>query len=111
MERQVAFGQLSPRTRETLAERLAPVRKRIGRRPVQKITADTVSDLASSFGVRGYGACRRALSFAVRRGYIASNPAIALERSERPKPKRLEVRVLSADELRALTDAAVRRAR
>lgn len=105
MQRRVDNGETAERTLETLAYRLRPVREKIGRRPVQKVTPDAVADIGAALGVRGYSSLRRVLSFAVRRGYIATNPAAKLERGERPKPNTAEVRVLSDADLGRLVAA------
>ena len=46
------------------------------------------------------------LSFAVRRGYLATNPCDSLERGERPSAKSGEVVVLTSEELHRLLDYA-----
>jgi hypothetical protein len=89
---------------ETLVHRLKPVRKSIGRREVQKVTADTCAKVGHDLGASAFIALRRTLSFAVRRGYLAVNPCDSLERGERPSAKSGEVVVLTADELHRLLD-------
>jgi integrase len=48
----------------------------------------------------------RMLNTAVRRGQIPANPMLRLERGERPKIERREMRILGTDEIKALLDEA-----
>ena len=52
-------------------------------------------------------ALSRVFAYAVRHGYVASNPVSRLERGERPSVGRHERRVLSSDEIRALFEQAL----
>jgi integrase len=106
MESRVRAGHTAPRTLETLVHRLKSVRKSIGRREVQKVTADMCATLGHDLGASAFIALRRVLSFAVRRGYIAVKPCDSLERGERPSAKSGEVVVLTDDELHRLLDFA-----
>jgi hypothetical protein len=91
---------------ETLDYRLRRVRKALGTREVQRVTADTIASLSGDLGEGGYVALRRLLSFAVRRGYISDNPCSKLERGERPTARSKEIEVLSRDDLAKLLDSA-----
>jgi integrase len=111
MRARVDAGQTAPRTLETLVHRLKPVRKALGRREVQRVTPDTCAKVGHDLGASAFVALRRVLSFAVRRGYLMTNPCDSLERGERPSPKSVEVVVLTADELHRLLDCADARTR
>jgi integrase len=52
-------------------------------------------------------ALSRVFAYAVRRGYVATNPVSRLERGERPSVGRHERRVLSSNEITALLDHAL----
>jgi integrase len=97
LRKQVEAGQRAERTLETLNCRLRRVRKALGRREVQRVTADTIASLNGDLGERGYVALRRLLSFAVRRSSNAG---------ERPTARAKEVEVLSRDDLAKLLNSA-----
>jgi integrase len=111
MRARVDAGQTADRTLETLVHRLKPVRRTLGRREVQRVTADTCAKVGHDLGASAFVALRRVLSFAVRRGYIAVNPCDSLERGERPSTQAGEVVVLEADELQRLLEASDARTR
>lgn len=104
--KRVNAGQTATRTLETLVHRLKPIRRTLGRREVQRVTPDTCAKVGHDLGSSAFIALRRVLSFAVRRGYLATNPCEALERGERPSAKSGEVTVLTGDELHRLLDYA-----
>jgi integrase len=87
---------------------------------IADVTEDDVANLISSMqeaGLAGWtirGALTplsRVLSYAARRGLIASNPVMRLERNERPRMQRREMRVLGREEIAKLVDAAPKRYR
>lgn len=104
--KRVNAGQTATRTLETLVHRLKPIRRTLGRREVQRVTPDTCAKVGHDLGSSAFIALRRVLSFAVRRGYLATNPCEALERGERPSAKSGEVTVLTGDELHRLLNYA-----
>ena len=94
------------------------VRKHIvpqfGRVRVAEVTEDHVACLVMDMTRRGYkpatikavlGPLSLILGRAVRRGGRASNPVAGLERSERPKGQRRDMRILQRDEIGRLIDA------
>jgi integrase len=111
-EAKVAVGDRRERTLENyhyhLDKHLLPA---LGRRHLQSITTNQIADLIGDLQTRGLSAKTVAGSlvplgcvfrFALRRGYIADNPLRRLEPSERPRPVRVERRVLGRPELARL---------
>lgn len=109
---QVSSGERSPRTldhyRWVLDSYLLPA---WGERELAGIGPDDVVVLTQALRVRGRtpavlraleGTASRLFSFAVRRGYIESNPVAKLERGERAKVKNDDRRVLTHDEISRL---------
>jgi integrase len=109
-------GQLRARTREKYegAIRLYIV-PLLGHLKVSQVTEDHVVALIHSMQQRGKAPWTirgvmtplgRLLGYAVRRGYLASNPMGKLERGERPAIEAGEKRILTRDEIQALLTAA-----
>lgn len=107
---------LRPRTLEkyvgAINVHIVPV---LGRRRLADLSEDDVLDLIADMRRRGYAEWTirgvltplgRMLSHATRRGLIATNPMLRLERGERPTPGRREQRVLSASEIERLLVSA-----
>jgi integrase len=112
----------STRSRYEVAMRVH-VLPRLANRPIAKITEDDVSDLIRDLlnGRDPDGRARRALtpwgiravltplsrvfSFAIRRGFVTSNPVRGLERGERPSVGKRELRILNSEEVELLLDA------
>ena len=93
-------GETAERTLETLSDAPRPVRDEDRSSPRSEGHAGHGRPTsAAELGVRGYSALRRVLSFAVRRGYIATNPPRSSNAAERPKPRTADVRVLLTTEL------------
>jgi len=111
MQARVDAGRTAPRTLETLVHRLKPVRRALGRREIQRVTPDVCARVGHELGASAFIGLRRVLSFAVRRGYLSTNPCATLERGERPSTKSAEVAVLDAAELQRLLDHADPRTR
>lgn len=107
MQTRVDAGQAAPRTLEALDYRLRAVRRVLGQREVQRVTPDTCAKLSHDLGGPAFTALRRLLSFAVRRGYLSTNPCDSLERGERPSSKTGEIVVLTSAELGRLLNKAV----
>jgi integrase len=96
---------------------------RLANRPIAKITEDDVSDLIrdlldgrgpdgrprrplTPWGIRAVlTPLSRVFSFAVRRGFVTSNPVRGLERGERPSVGKRDLRILSSEEVERLLDA------
>jgi integrase len=108
-------SRLRPRTIEMyeilLRVHLLP---RFGRRRLTDIDTDNVAALVRELRLAGRSAYTarnvltvlgRVLGYAVRRGMIPSNPVRGLERGERPKLPRRELRLLTSDEIAALLSA------
>jgi integrase len=95
----VDAGKKKPRTLETLEGNLKHVRASLGRRKVQDVTPDTVVRFIAAHPRNAYAALRQLLNFAVRRGYIVSNPCLALTRDERPSVKPAERNLYGAEEI------------
>jgi integrase len=111
-----AQTHLRPRTHEAyswaLDRYLLP---RFGSRPIAKLDTQDVADLIAAMHKDGKAGwtIRGVLTplsgifaFAIRRGMIASNPIAGLERGERPKVERREMRTLDREEIGKLLDAA-----
>ena len=94
----------SPRTVQTLRERLVRPRARFGSLPLDELDAGAIADFATSLPERWrpavIGAMRQTLAAAVRYGYLATNPAVLAGVNPAPAPR--AVRVYAADELAAL---------
>ena len=97
---------VSPRTRETLAERLAPARVVFGAfklRELEGASADIArwrAGLSASSRYRLTLALRQALGAAVRWRYLTRNPAV--EAGRNPEPRAEELRPFTRDEIHAL---------
>jgi integrase len=114
-ETKVAAGERRERTLEhyrgALERHLLPP---LGHRQVQLITPDDIAALVSELRAKGLSlwtvngllvplSC--VFSFAVRRGYVSSNPLRRLHPDERPHPPLSDQRVLSRAELARLLQA------
>jgi integrase len=117
LEAAVAAGERAPRTLERYQQHLdTHILPGIGHIQVQKLTADALAAFLrdrqsvglSSWTRKGMMTpISRALSLAVRRGYVSENPLRLLEPEELPKGKaRDEPRVLDRDEIRRFLAAA-----
>jgi integrase/recombinase XerD len=99
-------GTVSPRTRETLRERLAPARQAFGGftlRELEGAAADIArwrAGLPDTSRYRLTSALRQALGAAVRWGYLRTNPAVDAGRN--PQPRKEELFPFSRDEIDAL---------
>jgi integrase len=88
-------ASVSPRSKQTLAERLAPARKHFGSWPLRELegAVDDVAawraTLAESSRYRLLGALRQTLGAAQRWGYISCNPAVAAGRNPQPRLEEL----------------------
>jgi integrase len=115
-EAQVGSGERSPRTLDhyawTLRSYLVPA---WGGRDVRSVSPDDVVSLSQRLREDGRGpsvlkaveeTASRLFSFALRRGYVESNPVAKLERGERARVTNDDTRVLTHDEIRRLLDAA-----
>jgi integrase len=112
-----AQRHLRPRTRQLYETALARhINPRLGSKRIGDITVDRVagfildlqhSGLAGST-IRGVMTpLGRILSYAARRGLISDNPISRLERGERPKIGRREMRILERDEIDQLLRAVI----
>jgi integrase len=111
-----AQTNLRPKTIATYEAHLRNhVLPHLGRRRIDAIRVQDVADLVAALqkkGLAGWtirGALTvtgRVFGFAVRRGWIAESPLGRLERGERPKVEKHEMRLLTTDEIGALLDAA-----
>lgn len=111
-----AQSHLRPRTlenyRSAVRLRLGPHfgRKRIGAIDVEDVAAliaEMRRDGLAPWTIKGtITPLSRIFAWAERRGYVAANPVRKLERSERPSAGRREMRLLTAEELGRLLDAA-----
>ena len=88
---------------------------RLGRRRLHEIDTDAVARLIAEMRAEGKAAwtikgaltpLSRVLSHAERQGWVASNPVTKLEREERPRVERREMRILEREEIDALLAAA-----
>lgn len=115
-EELVAAGDLALRTLESyrtgINKHAVPM---FGSRPIASITSDDVAAWvekqqksgAADWSIRArWTALRAVFSHAARHGLIASSPADVLKRRERPRHGRSRMRILDADEIRALLDNA-----
>jgi integrase len=108
--------RLRPRTIERYEAVLRlHILPRLGRFRAASITEDEVAELIRALRAAGLAPASinkavmvlgRILANAVRRGLIPANPVARLERGERPKTERREMRVLERDEIGALLDAS-----
>jgi integrase len=103
-------GGLRPRTRTLYATNLQRhVYPRLGRVPIQQVDEDRIArllaELRDDTGLAPSTArgvltpLGRVLGYATRRGLIPQNPARRLERGERPKIEKREMRILDSDEI------------
>src|SRR5581483_7982753 len=109
-------GRLRPKTITTYEGNLRlHVVPRLGRLRLGEIRTDDVARLAAEMHRAGYAAwtikgtiaaLSGLLRHAARRGLIPENPVARLERGERPTTTEKEKRVLPADEIGRLLDAA-----
>jgi len=108
-------GQLRPRTHDLYATVLrVHLQPRFGRRRMAEIDTDAAASLLRDLRAQGLSpyTCRnvltvlgRVFSHAVRRGLVPVNPVAGLERGERPRLVRREMRVLTTDEIGRLLQA------
>jgi integrase len=91
------------------------INPRLGRRPISEISADRIAAFMLELQRQGLspstvrGICvplGRVLGYAARRGLIGDNPMSRLERGERPRIVRREMRILRPDEITQLLAAA-----
>jgi len=112
-----AQHHLRPRTRSLYLTALERhINPRLGARRISDISVDRIaafilelqqSGLAGST-VRGIMTpLGRILSYSARRGLISDNPVNRLERGERPRIGRREMRILARDEIDALLGAVI----
>jgi integrase len=109
---------LRPRTRQLYETALRRhINPRLGNKRIGDITVDRVAAFLVDLQEAGLAGSTirnvmtplgRILSYAARRGLISENPINRLERGERPRIGRREMRVLDRDEINALLQAAVR---
>lgn len=105
---------LRPRTRSVYETNLrVHVLPRLGRRRIAEIDVEDVARLLSELRADGLApwtirgvltSLGRVFSHAARRNMIAANPIARLERGERPKVERREMRVLDGDGIERLLD-------
>jgi integrase len=111
-------GGLRPRTRNVYATSLTMhVYPRLGRMRIQDVSEDRIArllaDLRDEAGlapgtIRGVlTPLGRVLGYATRRGLIPQNPVRQLERGERPKLERREMRILDSAEIGRLLNHAL----
>jgi integrase len=99
---------ITPRSRQTLAERLAPARETFGSWPLRDLEgaaadiADWRAMLQDGSRYRLTSALRQALAAAVRWRYLAANPAIDAGRN--PQPRAEELQPFTRAELDRLVD-------
>jgi integrase len=120
-EAKVSAGARRERTLDLYASQLRlHLLPRLGRRRLALITPDDVVTLMRELRAGGLspwtikqilGALSCVFTFALRRGYVVSNPLHRLERDERPHPLGSEQRVLSQAELARLLAACPPRSR
>jgi integrase len=112
----VDVGELAPRTFDgyelSVRRHLKPWFASIA---IQHLTADSLvawhvdqrSSGAAAWSIKGrWTALRGILGYALRKGWIATNPADALTSRERPKPGASRKRFLTEAEMRLLVDTA-----
>jgi integrase len=87
----------------------------LGRRRLAEIDVDEIARLVRELEAKGLSAwtirgalspLSRVFAWAVRRGMVSTNPVAKLDRSERPRIERRELRILSGDEIAKLLTAA-----
>jgi integrase len=121
-EAMVASGERSQRTLDLYRQRFAKhIEPAIGRRRVQDVRAEQIASIytrqrnaqLSAWTISGTHVVVSALlSFALARGYIATNPVARLARGERPRQiTQREPRRLSDDQVRRLCASATPRYR
>jgi integrase len=108
--------RLAPRTRQRYGEILrVHLLPPFAARRISDISEDDVLRLIAQVEAAGCspGTARKALvvlsgilGYAARRGMVATNPVLRLERGERPQPDRREMRILDRDGIGRLLDAA-----
>jgi integrase len=111
-----AQTQLRPRTTEAyrwaLDRHLLP---RFEHRKLSTLTENDATDLIAAMRAKGYAGSTirsallplsRVLAHAARRGLVPTNPIDRLERGERPRTSRGEMRCLDREGIAALLDAA-----
>lgn len=113
--------QLRGRTREWYSLVLrVHLKPRVGRVRVSAIGTDDVLRVVGELSAAGYSAWTvrgvlvpfgRVMSYAVRRGLASANPVSKLERGERPRVVRRDVRVLTEKEIGRLLKGASKRYR
>ena len=106
--------RLAPRTRQRYEEILrVHLRPRFATRRISDISEDDVLEFIAEAERAGCspGTARKALvvlsgilGYAARRGMLATNPVLQLERGERPKPERREMRILDRKGIATLLD-------
>jgi integrase len=93
---------------------LAHAYRCFGRTPVSEIDENEIARLVSRMRKAGKAGwtiratltpVSRAMQHAVRRGWVGANPVAKLEKGERPKVGKREMRVLERDEIARLLDA------
>lgn len=114
-ERLAASGQRRARTLEAQHYYLnRHLRPRFGRRRVSTITVEDVGRLiadtrkahcSARTTANAVASLHGVLRFALRRGWIVSDPVAKLEAGERPRPERRRQRVLGREEIRRLLAA------
>src|SRR5581483_10676880 len=107
---------LRVRTKELYGRRIEKhLNPRLGSRPIGSIDADTIAALIVQLERQGLAGSTvkgilmplgLVLGHAARRGLIADNPVRRLERGERPRVARREMRILHPDEIEAVLRAA-----
>jgi integrase len=112
-----AQHHLRPRTRRLYETALARhINPRLGHKRIGDITVDRVAAFILDLHRAGLAGSTirgvmtplgRILSYAARRGLIFDNPIRRLERGERPRIARREMRILDRDEIDALLRAAI----
>jgi integrase len=108
---------LRPRTRElyltALERHIGP---RLGNKRIGDINVDRVADFIRDLSDSGLAGStirgvmtplKRILDYAARRGLISENPVNRLERGERPRIGRREMRILAREEIDALLQAVI----
>src|SRR4051812_28295866 len=111
-----AQTHLRPRTRELYATALnRHLLPRIGERPISTVDEDAIAQVIAELQAQGLAGWTirgilvplgRVLAYASRRKWIGDNPIRKLERSERPRVVRREMRILRPDEIKALLASA-----
>ena len=117
----VVVGELAPRTLDGYELSVRPhLKPWFSGVTIQSVTADSLvawhadrrSSGAATWSIKGrWTALRGILSYALRQGWIASNPADALTSRERPKAGSSTKRFLTESEMQALLGASSGRER